>query len=274
MMTNYAVYYTQIYLRYSAKQNLMCEDQDDVVYIARKILNSFNGKRLISKQETCFHLSRHLTLTICSDIIQDVSISGYFRLFRDSTKGSCTNFIYDYARRDEDYEHMSLNDYFHHVKNQNSSDDSKLIIPNFTGMNGKAVYPVTAEYAKATLITHKPWSIRNKICLQSNNDTITMFLSWINSAQSPKRAKIRFAREKIRFNLDIQKSELKHIPATKDNKDNEDELVQHFSRMSQSITNKHNLGGWDVDVGIHHDWSSVSYDVSIIFSTHVIRATY
>ena len=142
---------------------LMLASQDisgttnDVKTIARKLLNKTCKDKIISKQECMCHLAK-LDLFLCSESIETVSISGEYCLCTEGEAKS--SFLSKYAKRDTPKcIGMSLYDYFHYIKNPESSRLSrshKIIRPHFVGARSVPTYPPTEGYAKSVLLLHVP----------------------------------------------------------------------------------------------------------------------
>ena len=105
---------------------------NDVKRIARKLLNTTTKDKIISKQECMCHLAK-LGLFLCSESIKTVSISGEYCLCASGE--SKHSFLTKYAKRDTKlWNHMSLHQFFHCIKNSESSRLSnswKCIIPHY-----------------------------------------------------------------------------------------------------------------------------------------------
>lgn len=157
-------------------------------------MNKCTAKRIISKQEATVLLA-DLDLFKCSETVESVSISNGKRLAagdEDRNANPTKTFIQQYSKRPQYCELMTLHQYFHHVKN---SDPSRpLIIPNFVGLSGTPCYPVTSEYARHTLIVHRPWREYPK-----NREWIAEFNMFINSPEAPKSAKLTYQRVMQRY---------------------------------------------------------------------------
>jgi hypothetical protein len=71
--------------------------KQDVQRIARKALNRSLGEKLVSKQEAMVQLVR-LDLFLCSEMITNVSLLGYYKLATDG-EGKTTVLV-KYAKQD------------------------------------------------------------------------------------------------------------------------------------------------------------------------------
>ena len=105
------------------------------------------------------HLAR-LNLYLCSESIDTVSISGEYCLCSyGEAKGSV---LAKYSKRDDtNCKEMSLDQYFHYLKNPDSlrlHSNHKFIIPHYVGASSTPTYPPTEGYAKLVLILHVPWT--------------------------------------------------------------------------------------------------------------------
>jgi hypothetical protein len=119
--------------------------------LSRKILNNALKSRLVPKQEAVVHLA-NLPLCTCSETIERVSLSSGYKL--SSEIRTTSNIVSKYARRLKTcrgnatslLKEMSLDDYFHHIKNQNNN--GKVIIPHYYGAKSTPCYPISLSYAR------------------------------------------------------------------------------------------------------------------------------
>ena len=171
---------------------------NDVKRVARKLLNKTTKDKVISKQECMCHLAK-LPLYLCSESFETVSISGEYRL---CTSGEAkSSFLSKYAKRDTDWGHMSLHQYFHFKKNFASSrqpSSQKCIIPHIVGARSAPTYPPTEGYAKSVLILHEPW-INTFNQQWESRDFINEFDVFLNSSKCPMSVKIGFEQVKARY---------------------------------------------------------------------------
>ena len=70
------------------------EDLDDLTYTCRQILNSFHGKRVISRSEAMVEILK-LPLVFCSEIIEVVPISNSVKI----SEKEGTTFVHKYKNR-------------------------------------------------------------------------------------------------------------------------------------------------------------------------------
>jgi hypothetical protein len=70
----------------------------DVVTVARKILNHYVGQKLISKQECMVQLGG-MELFECSEIIDQISLSGYSKLTEKGLEATTDKYLKEYAFR-------------------------------------------------------------------------------------------------------------------------------------------------------------------------------
>lgn len=131
-----------------------------------------------------------LDLCKCTETIENVSISNAKRVsaaVEDRVSTSKKTFVQQYMARGVDHEHLSLHQYFHVVKN--GKKPKTYILPNFVGLSGTPCYPVSSEYARHTLIVHRPWRV-----YPNGIDWIGEFNQFINSSVAPKAAKLTYQR--------------------------------------------------------------------------------
>jgi hypothetical protein len=141
---------------------------------------------------------------LCSESIDTVSISGEYHL---CTPGeSKFSFLVKYAKRDPKWNEMSLDQYFHFIKNSTSSRSSshqKCIIPHYVGARSVPTYPPTEGYAKSVLILHVPW--RNTFNEKAESrDFINDFNLFLKSSLCPISVKIGYERAKARYDQNKQ----------------------------------------------------------------------
>ena len=127
----------------------------DVRRVAIKFMNQITEDKLISKQEAMC-LTGGLSLFICSETIETVSLSGYKRLNTERCIFNNTN-IDLYTKRENKCHHQ----YFHSwicEKKTRKTPGSKIVIPHFVSPNSFPVWPITEDYARYVLHVYKPWS--------------------------------------------------------------------------------------------------------------------
>ena len=149
---------------YSCDENVLCGDGSDNIFMCRKILNTYSGKRMISRAEACVLVSLNMELTKCSENIEEVGISQYFRIVqnKEAAKKDENIMVRKYANRlsggnnnDSDNDdngaqrgsednhdgnldkQLSLCTFFNHEKErmQQNAKEKKIYIPHFTGLN-------------------------------------------------------------------------------------------------------------------------------------------
>ena len=166
-------------------------DKADVVRACKQIMNKCASKRLISKQEAMVLLA-DLPLTICTEGFEAVSLTHSQQVTLEGELRDDKKFITQYANRDTSFENMSLHEYFHHVKNKTKNE--RHIIPNFVGISGTPQFPVTADYARHTIIVYRPWRQYPK-----DLEWIKEFNQFINSEECPVSAKMGYERKMHRY---------------------------------------------------------------------------
>ena len=131
-------------------------DVDDIQRLARKILSDCSKKRVILRQVAICQLLK-LNLTYCSEKIYSVSLSGKHWL--NTEESAKKTFLVEYANRSDQFQDLSLHQYFHYKHNISKRGERNFIekIPNNSGARIEPVYPVNAAYARAVLLLHQPW---------------------------------------------------------------------------------------------------------------------
>jgi hypothetical protein len=167
-------------------------DKGDVVRVCKKVMNEASKKRMISKQE-CMVLLADLDLVLCTETVENISISASKRLRKgEEENGGSGTFIEQYTRRPKMYESMSMTGYYEMVKNPDGQTKEK--IPNFVGINGTPVYPVTESYARHVLIVSRPWRSYPR-----NVPWKEEFDCFINSNACPLQVRMNYTRVMQRY---------------------------------------------------------------------------
>jgi hypothetical protein len=180
-------------LRYVAHYSIRSDDvtggHEDIRRVCKQVMNKTASKRIISKQEATVLLA-DLDLFASTETIESVSISNSTRVVvKDCTATKTKTFIQRYAQRPGTYDNMNLHDYFHHVKNHESQQNKKMILPNFVGVSGTPRFPVTVDYARHTLIVYRPWRTYPR-----DLDWLAEFELFINSKDCPMGPRITYER--------------------------------------------------------------------------------
>ena len=173
----------------------------DVIKLSRHVLNRAASNRTVSKQE-CMALLSGLDLVKCSETIETVSMSGQCRV-QQGDKGTmhrrCEN-------RDESLRHLSLDGFFHHVKNGNRSANHQIVVPHYVGGNSIPVYPANEEYAKTSLTIYKPWAKGSPPC-DDATPVVDQFLLFLKDPDCPPGLRIPYERARHRHNEKRQHTE-------------------------------------------------------------------
>ena len=167
-------------------------DHTDVQRLARQLLNKTIGEKMISKQEAMV-LVGQLRLVHCSESIDTVSISGYYKLDKNSTS---TTFLKKYATRDAQDRHLTIHQFFHKKKNNTSVPASThtKYIPHYVGASSQPTFPPSVPFARSMVLLHTPWRQR----FDDNQDFVTLFHDLIESTDCPSFLKIPYLRIKAR----------------------------------------------------------------------------
>ena len=233
-----------------------------VLGLIKKVLNTFNGERTISKQECVLEIAR-LPLTFCSEEFVEVRANGYYRIVseankKDTLNTSGKNILTKYATRDKEDENMSLSNFFY---NRTNSENKILHI---TGLNGTPTYPITSGYAKTSLILYKPWKGKSDLSIKSDKDAIESFKSFLKHNTCPRTVKRRYQAAKQLYNNGSPRCE----PTTKDAGDYEDTNFENdndeysidgnafraLSTFQKETVPTLNDNGREYDMGKLYDW--------------------
>ena len=257
-------------------------DKTDVQKLARQLLNRAVGEKMISKQEAMVHIGQ-LDLVDCSESIDTVSISGYYKL----TKGkAATTFLKKYATRSAQYKDATLHEYFHILKNKDldPSKTNAKYVPHYVGANCHPHYPPTIPYARSIVLLHVPW----RGTFDVNQDFIQRFNDLITSPSCPLSVQIPYLRMKARVQSKFASIEPTNINDDPINPFLSDriptdlkEAIEH-ANMLPSRGGKHDSDDLQFNYGVDFDWSTQHYPVRCLvylscalvrnFLTDVFRA--
>lgn len=238
--------------------------QRDVVSIARSILHKATGSRCIPKQECMVELCS-LPLVICTEIIEDVSISGSYKI--SSTDNKCNKLLNDYKafmKEATEEEAMSLMEYF--------KENKPGIIPNFIGGSGQPKYPVTKEYARTTLLIHRPWINGVPTYFEDFKSCIDEFKRFVNSDICPSSVKSTYdtvRRAFYRKTEEVTAPEMNYV--THENLPADvDEAVREAVELSSTLGNRKLVEEFEthgLNFGKEYNWSQRLPNVSV----HIFR---
>jgi len=135
----------------------------------------------------------NLDLVSCTEHIRNIPISDTQKISRsEGAKRRPKTHISEYKNRSSDFKSYSLQQYF--LATNNTNPNRKMVFPHYVGVNGTPKYPVTDDYARHTLIVHKPWREYPK-----NIDWVGEFEIFINSSECPMTARLSYLRVMRRY---------------------------------------------------------------------------
>ena len=143
----------------------------------------------IPKQECMVELDK-LPLVLCTETIESISLSGSYKLSSDTHQGLVSRYRKIAAAKQPE---TSLNDLF----NQENRNTSKTVIPHWIGGRGQPTYPVTKDYARMTLLVHRPWKASTPPRL-SKEQWIQEFNQFLVDPECPQSVKIAYTRVRER----------------------------------------------------------------------------
>jgi len=167
-------------------------DRKDVVRLVKRCMNQAIGKRLIPKQEAVVLLAG-LDLVLCSETIKPVSVSNSKQIRESQDENTHKTFLKQYKERGIEFEEYSLYEYFM-FGNRKYTSKQKEIIPHFTGICGRPVYPITEAYAKQTLVIYRPWRD-----YPTSGDFVAEFNNFIRQDTCPHSVRMTYNRVFSRF---------------------------------------------------------------------------
>jgi hypothetical protein len=249
---------------------------DDVISVTRKLLNRSVVNRIIPKQECMVELDK-LPLVLCTETIEPISISGSYQV----KSSDATGVVARYRKVAPKYPNLSLYDFYNEdIKQRRRNSLNKNVIPHWIGGNGQPTYPVTYDYARTTLIVHKPWKASTPPRF-TKEEWISNFNEFIASSTCPKSVKLTYVRMRER------KLKKRHCEPTAgeecyDYEPNADMDVDTRDILSlvktKSVSNDPtlNIGDFSFNKGINYDWSQrmnpVSRELCCIY--HYILSVY
>jgi hypothetical protein len=248
-----------IYSKYDLNSSLSCDevtgDKNDIRRVARRIMNQTASKRVISKQEAMVILG-DLDLFRCTETITRISVSMSKRIVvnKDDNSGKGQSYAEEYSKRHISFDEMSMQQYYHHSRNHpDIIGDRKISIPHFTGVNGSARYPVTEDYARHTIIVHKPWRT-----YPAGVEWIEAFDVFINSVNCPRSAKMAYERVMRRAIDKMTFYDPKAKPGDHTNNpvdDDDEELMMLVGHKADSELDAEDMLIASIDRGINFEWN-------------------
>ena len=243
-------------------------DIRDVKRLARRLLNESTKHRVVSKQEALGQLAG-LPLYTCSEGFETVSLSGLSKL--DTANTGNTTFLQKYAKRSAAFNHLSLHQYFHHVKNnslQQGRRFKKTLIPIYSGARCEAEYPVTNEYARGVLLIHCPW--RDSFPFKKNDEQLSKeFQTFIaDLSRCPKAIRISFERAKLLATMKEPTSshDIDYNNFTISPDEETSDLVDLASSIYATYSDEMDSIDYRYDYGQNFNWSERTFEVSTILS--------
>ena len=242
---------------------------NDVIKVARQSLNRSNASRVISKQECMVELT-NLPLTICSEQIENINISGAMKIsWGKNSKEYTSSLLQKYQQRSSDFEEYSFCEYIHH--DFKSKRCAKTVIPHFIGMTSSPTYPPTVSYSRATLIIYIPWR-QAKFHNLSDSECLNEFHKNMKNNVFP--ISVVLAYNKVKQQSSENRCSLEPVQTSETYESRDEEISQEekdliramtsiAANLSQTIT----LNGNEYNRGLDYDWSKRIYPVRFYNTT-------
>lgn len=144
-------------------------------------------------------------------------------------------------------------------------------IPHFHGGNSTPCFPPLEQYAKATLLIHKPWTNENHLNL---DNCFEEFANFICSSECPSSVKIPFFRVKDRFikGKTFVEPVSKMIPLLTPNiEDTPIDLIEAIEVARTIALPQNQETTFDLDFGLNFDWSKCQEDFSDFTTENVLE---
>ena len=225
------------------------------------------SNRIIGQAET-HHSALNLSLTLCSEHMIGFRLSGWTRLQLNNVSSlkKSTDFLTKYALRNSNFE-MSLWQYFSFTHNDNENSEQQKYVPYATGLNTTPTYPPNAAYARASLLKHRAWSIRNMPDYRSNVRVLELFEEFMIDVSCPRTLRNEFKcleqnhmnekRFKQPINNNIDPSNIFNDIVNED-EDDVDGLVSAMRSFPRQMKLTYDHKGYVFDRGVHFDWGKRS----------------
>jgi hypothetical protein len=254
----------------------------------KKCMNMLSSNKVLSIQQAQYSVMQML-LMVSSESQHYLNTTTKMKLQMNSQASPLFDLKTAYARRQSEYNSMSLANFFYNVhqkrllqSNAVKSDylkDSNLNLPARTpiliprGRNVRPVYPASFEYARAMIMMHVPWSKSRPLDFSDKSATIAKFHRYIASKSFPTSVTAQYKRvEFYNKHGSIEVVSKKTIPTNIEQDDNEDEYSDFriFARAMNHFSSDKpvpcSIGDLSFDVGLEHDWTVSS-------SSHIVRDT-
>lgn len=246
-------------------------DESDVARWAHKLMNRSVANRTITKPEAMCELGQ-LPMVICSESIETVSITGQTRCSIDATTSTILS---QYKNRHDIQEHLSLHEFYHAKRNQQSMStvtNHREFIPHYVGGRGQPVYPLTdtdqsISYARSEILKHMPWSQKNPLPIKC--DWVAIFKQFLQDPSCPAGVRLGYERAKLRYELrgkGIQEAfqpDSEHSNATDDLDDDEIgdviALTESLGNTEDELDKMEDSGFF---IGRDYNWGRQVYKVS------------
>ena len=200
-------------------------------------------------------LLSQLPLVQCSENIKTISISDSKRLC-NKTKNSKD--MTSYVQRHSTDESKTFAEFFQINTNNEDNTSDKMVIPHFVGLKSYPTYPVTIDYARATLIVNKPWRKHTSPHLLSDCQIIENFNNFIKSTTCPRSVKLSYFRAKTRYEEGRKYAECINIPEPDNDSvppEEEDATLLHIiNKLTNSNNSEIEILGATLDKGLTFDW--------------------
>ncbi len=227
------------------------------VTLARRILNTFHAKRVITKAEASCELLK-LNLYECTENIVKVPLSSHTKIRKGKFKGIQSSALYKYATRKKQYANMNFHDFFYEMLTRNNDGAERRNVLSPFGLGGKPTYPVTYGYAKTSLILYKPWSKKKRLDFEQSDkaqDVVSEFKEFLSSLNCPIRCRTLYeiAKENGRRRLFAKDCSDGGIPGT-----SQHGISQRCEDLLQAcrIYQDHPVLS-SMDRGLSYDWSTL-----------------
>ena len=253
-----------IYINNRELSNPYIDEENGMLNIVRKVLNSIPSMRIVYRQESVMEIAK-LPLTTCSEQLIPVHAIGYYRIDKPMKRDSLMSL---YSKRNESENDLNFTQFFYKTIASKQGGKSKTTIMHISGLNSRPVYPVTFDYARSILIFYKPWRKVNRTMFYNKAQAIDEFNEFLMSPKCPITVKQAYVRAKFRYEsgrtyIDDHRKQEEYMNHMDDDAIEDVELKRYikFSNSFHRPTKNYEiLDGYKVDNGCNFDWKPTDYD--------------
>jgi len=235
-------------------------DNNDVVRVARQLLNKSGSSRMLPRQE-CMFLLAGLNLTMCTEMFEKIGMNSFTKISEEDEKAPAGT-VKQYGKRSWEHQDMCFHDWFYLTKNehickrQSSADpvhSKRAVVPVYVGVSDFTTIPVSKTYARSMLFIYEPW--RPGTFVDEDFDYVGAFEKFVNGSSVHTSLLVSYNRNLM---LNEQKNRVMNEPVAERMHINDD-LLDESDDNILNLVGKHGeiSEGHDftMERGYTYDWS-------------------